>query len=209
MSRLPSQRDPGKTRRHERAQGRRDHARGRTRTAGTLPRQPNTVAVPMHHMRSRNHPHLLQRQQRLKGLPVLCPQLGNRRACLLRSASGRVRAVGAVPRPYHGPLAVPLFLRKRSCDAPVLHPVGNHRLQEVPPSQRPNRSRDSRRRGTRRRVRAVGTLSGENHRPVALPLQVQHGHHAHPDQHQRRPCCVRNVLPRHESVTAGHAVRRP
>lgn len=108
----------------------------------------------------------------------------------------------------HGSLALPLFLRKRGHDAPVIRPVGNHRLQEVPPIRWPNRSRDSRRGGTRRRVRAVGTLSGEDHRPVALSLQVQHGHHPDPNQHQRRPYRLRNVLPRRDSTTVGHDARR-
>jgi hypothetical protein len=99
---------------------------------------------------------LLRRQQRVEGLPVLCSRLSNRRACVRRSTSGRVRAAGAVPRPHHGPLALPLFLRKRSGDPPVLRPVGNHRPQEVLPIRWPNRSRDSRRGGVRRRTARAG-----------------------------------------------------
>lgn len=114
--------------------GPRNYAHGRTPTAGTLPGQPDAVAVPLHHVRLGNQPHLLQRQQRVEGLPVLCPQLGNRRACVCRNASGRVRAAGAVPRPYHGPLAQPLFLRKRGHGAPVIRPAGTTGCKKCPRS---------------------------------------------------------------------------
>jgi hypothetical protein len=50
LSRLPSEGDPGETRRRERAQGRQGHGRGRTRTARALPRQRDAVAVPLHNM---------------------------------------------------------------------------------------------------------------------------------------------------------------
>lgn len=47
-----------------------------------------------------------------------------------------------------------------------------------------------------------------NHRPLALPLHVQHEHHTHPDQHQRRPHRVQNVPRGRNSITVGHNERR-
>ncbi|MFI9291084.1 hypothetical protein [Streptomyces gardneri] len=133
---------------------------------------------------------------RREPMPLLLLQIIERRASRGRDARGRVRTTGDLPRPDHGPMALPLFLRERRHDASVLRPVRNHGVQEVSPGRRPNRPLEGRRRGAGGRARAHGDLSRKDHRPVALPLCMRDRSHGDLDRHQTRPNQVRDMLQR-------------